>query len=48
MKYPHEVQAEWFRKLVQAGEDTEWGSKYGYSSIRTPEAVQGKGPAEHL
>jgi hypothetical protein len=37
MKYPHEVQAEWFRKLVQSGQETEWGKKYGYSSIRTPD-----------
>jgi hypothetical protein len=36
MKYPHEVQNEWFRKLIQAGQETEWGNKYGYESIRTP------------
>ena len=44
MKYPHEVQAEWFRKLVQAGQETEWGMKYGYSSIRTPEEFKEQVP----
>jgi hypothetical protein len=33
IKYPHEVQGEWFRKLIQAAEETEWGKQYGYSSI---------------
>ncbi|MDR0969689.1 MAG: GH3 auxin-responsive promoter family protein [Lentimicrobiaceae bacterium] len=36
-KYPHEVQAEWFNKLIAEGEKTEWGEKYDYKSIRTPE-----------
>jgi hypothetical protein len=33
MKYPHEVQEEWFKKLIQTAKDTEWGKKYGYESI---------------
>ncbi len=33
MKYPHEVQSEWFKKLIQAARDTEWGMKHGYGSI---------------
>lgn len=36
MKYPHEVQNEWLRKLLDSGKDTEWGRKFGYSSIETP------------
>jgi hypothetical protein len=37
MKYPHEVQNEWFRKLIDSAKDTEWGKKFGYASIETPE-----------
>ena len=33
-KYPHDVQAEWFKKLIAAAKDTEWGRKYDYKSIR--------------
>lgn len=33
-KYPHEVQAEWFKKLIVTAKDTEWGRKYDYKSIR--------------
>lgn len=35
MKYPHDVQDEWFKKLIQAGRNTEWGKKYDYASINT-------------
>lgn len=37
MKYPHDVQEEWFKKLIAAGRQTEWGRKYGYDSINTYE-----------
>lgn len=33
MKYPHEVQNEWFRKLISFSKDTEWGKKFEYESI---------------
>jgi hypothetical protein len=33
IKYPHDVQMEWFKKLITAGKDTEWGKKHGYASI---------------
>ncbi len=33
MKYPHEVQEEWFKKLIHHAKDTEWGKKYDYKSI---------------
>jgi len=33
IKYPHDVQLEWFKKLIAAGKETEWGKKYGYASI---------------
>lgn len=34
MKYPHEMQQEWFRKLITTAVRTEWGKTHGYSSIR--------------
>ena len=33
VQYPHDVQFEWFRRLMNAARDTEWGKKYGYQSI---------------
>src|SRR6195952_4272088 len=33
MKYPNEVQEEWFEQLLTGAENTEWGKKYGYKSI---------------
>jgi hypothetical protein len=35
MKYPHEVQEEWFKKLISNARDTEWGNKYDYKSIKS-------------
>ncbi|MGI4728146.1 MAG: GH3 family domain-containing protein, partial [Janthinobacterium lividum] len=33
IKYPNEVQDEWFKNLIDSAENTEWGKKYGYKSI---------------
>jgi len=33
MKYPHDVQNEWLRKLTSTAKDTEWGKKYDYKNI---------------
>jgi hypothetical protein len=33
MKYPHEVQQDWFRKLISAAKDTEFGRMYDFTSI---------------
>src|SRR5688572_26742772 len=33
IKYPHEVQEEWFQNLTDTAKNTEWGKKYDYSSI---------------
>lgn len=46
MKYPHDVQEEWFQSLISAAEATEWGKKYGYSSIFTPEEFQQRVPIQ--
>ena len=35
IKYPHEVQEELFRKLIQTAKNTEFGELYDFSSIQT-------------
>ncbi|WP_164108938.1 MULTISPECIES: GH3 auxin-responsive promoter family protein [Sphingobacterium] len=44
MKYPHDVQEEWFQNLISAAEATEWGKKYDYKSILTPEEYKKRVP----
>jgi len=44
MKYPHEVQSEWFKKLIITARDTEWGRKYDYKSINTYEDFRNRIP----
>lgn len=34
-KYPHEVQNEWFHKLVAAGRETEYGKKHQFKSVKS-------------
>ena len=44
MKYPHEVQEEWFKKLIGAAKNTEWGLKYDFKSINNFEDFQNRVP----
>lgn len=44
IKYPHDVQEEWFQNLISAAEATEWGKKYDYKSIFTPEEYKNRVP----
>ncbi|MEZ5198454.1 MAG: GH3 auxin-responsive promoter family protein [Bacteroidales bacterium] len=44
MKYPHEVQDEWFKRLISNARDTEWGKKYDYKSIRSQRDFQARVP----
>ncbi len=37
MKYPHDVQNEWLRKLITSAKDTEFGKKYNFSEISNHE-----------
>ncbi len=46
LKYPHEVQEEWFNKLINAGRFTEWGRKYDYATIRTKEDFRNRVPVQ--
>jgi hypothetical protein len=44
MKYPHDVQADWFKKLIDTGKDTEWGLRYDYKSIVSPDDFRNRLP----
>ena len=44
MKYPHDVQLELFKKLMSSAADTEWGEKYDYASITSPEQFRQRVP----
>ena len=46
MKYPEEVQREWFDDLITSAEDTEWGKKYDYQSINTPREFKERVPIQ--
>lgn len=46
MKYPHDVQEEWFQSLISTAEATEWGKKYDYNSILTPEEYKERVPIQ--
>jgi hypothetical protein len=43
-KFPHEVQTEWFKKLISASGNTEWGKKYDYKSIKTVDEFRNRVP----
>ena len=46
IKYPYDVQDEWFQTLISSAEDTEWGKKYGYESIITQEQFKARVPIQ--
>jgi len=46
MKYPHDVQAEWLMKLINAAQNTEWGKSYDYKSIRNRETFKKRVPVQ--
>lgn len=46
MKYPHDVQEEWFQNLVDTAQHTEWGKKYKYDSIHTQEQFRDRVPIQ--
>ncbi|MFT5876334.1 MAG: hypothetical protein ACI9GM_000559 [Salibacteraceae bacterium] len=35
IKYPEEVQNDWFKNLISSAEDTVWGQQYNYTKIKT-------------
>jgi hypothetical protein len=44
MRYPDEVQEEWFRKLIDSGTYTEFGSKYNFKDIQSVSDFQQRVP----
>ena len=46
IKYPHDVQDELFGNLISQAQDTEWGKKYGYESIRDQEQFKNRVPIQ--
>ncbi|TCK82715.1 GH3 auxin-responsive promoter family protein [Albibacterium bauzanense] len=46
-KYPNEVQEEWLHDLIAAAQATEWGKKYDYESISSPEVFKERVPIQN-
>lgn len=44
MKYPQDVQNELFKKLITTAQNTEWGKKYHYSSVSSPDEFRERVP----
>ncbi len=47
MKYPDEVQDEWFFNLINSAEGTEWGKKYDYRSIENIQQFRERVPVQN-
>lgn len=46
MKYPHEVQEEWFQSLISTAQATEWGKKFDYESIYSVDTYKERVPIQ--
>lgn len=46
MENPEETQRRWFERLLRAAQGTEWGRKYGYADLRSPEAFAREVPLQ--
>lgn len=46
MKYPHDVQNELFKKLIDQGKNTEFGKKYDFKSIRNYNDYKNRVPVQ--
>jgi hypothetical protein len=44
IKYPHEVQDDWLKRLLVDAQDTEWGIKYDYKSIENVDDYRNRVP----
>ena len=47
IKYPYDVQDEWFQTLISTAQHTEWGKKYGYSSIFSQDQFKERVPIQN-
>ena len=43
-KYPHEVQEEWLKKLIENGKKTDFGKQYGFENIQNYEGFKNQIP----
>jgi hypothetical protein len=46
MKYPNEVQEEWFEQLIAVATHTEWGKKYDFKSINSLQDFKDRVPIQ--
>ncbi|HTX89266.1 MAG TPA: GH3 auxin-responsive promoter family protein [Bacteroidales bacterium] len=44
LRYPHEVQLDWFRRLIHTARYTEWGKRFEYNSIDRPDTFRERVP----
>jgi hypothetical protein len=47
IKYPYDVQDEWFQTLISTAQHTEWGKKYDYSSIYNQDQFKERVPIQN-
>ena len=47
IKYPINVQLDWFTRLIDTAKNTEWGIKYDFKSIRTIEEFKSRIPIQN-
>ncbi|HNS13064.1 MAG TPA: GH3 auxin-responsive promoter family protein [Bacteroidia bacterium] len=47
IKYPHDVQQDWFVRLVDAAKNTEWGTAFDYKSIRKVDDFKNRVPVQN-
>ncbi len=47
IKYPYDVQDEWFQSLISSAQHTQWGKDYGYSSIYTQDQFKERVPIQN-
>ena len=47
IKYPYDVQDEWFQSLISSAQHTEWGKDHGYSSIYTQDQYKERVPIQN-
>ncbi len=46
MRYPHQVQEEWFQKLIESGKETEFGQEHGFENITNVEQFRNQVPLQ--
>lgn len=47
VKYPNEVQNEWFEELIQSASNTVWGTKYNYGKIERQDQFKESVPVQN-